>query len=257
MRDNSSAVKKGELSYWEIRAPKARRDFIIKKIAIAIIATLNFSVLAAALYLILTYCPISTQAMIASPFIVGVVAALTYLKFPTCGVSTLNYTQYSNPATILGKIVTYIFFGPYMYAVKRCDWTLYHDLETAHLIADYLKNKSFEVLADKYGKHFRNFAKYGMIPPENEKELINLYNSYAPVKKELERFKQKGLESNSRFQAVTKEKNSIEKRWLDLQKTIEKQIFLPEIPKRDFSSPITILSLNVVDYLSAPPFETV
>jgi hypothetical protein len=250
-------IRRGELptNYWELNAPKSQRDLMIKKLAIAIIAALNLAVLAGALYFIITYCPMPTEALLVSPFIVGILGALAYLKFPTCGINSLNYSQYSNPATIAGKTLTYIFFGPYMYAAKKCDWTVYHDPRVANKIAKDLETKSFEYLAKEYGKHFANFAEYGMIHPEFKQELLNLYHNYKPIKKALKYYESKGLEWHSRVETLTVRKNGIESRWEVLREKIMLRLVFPEIPEPDFSSPVTGYSIKLEEFFNNPPFE--
>lgn len=250
-------VRRGELptNYWELNAPKSQRDLIIKKLAIAIIAALNLAVLAGALYFIITYCPMPTEALLVSPFIVGILGALAYLKFPTCGINSMNYSQYSNPATIAGKTLTYIFFGPYMFAAKKCDWTAYHDPCVANKIAKDLETKPFEYLAKEYGKHFANFSEYGMIPPQFKQDLVNLYSNYRPIKKALKYYKSKGLEWLPRVETLTNRKNKIEKDWEVLRERILPYLVFPEIPEQDFGNPVTGYRIKLEEFFNNPPFE--
>lgn len=253
----SFRIEKSNLpaNYWELNIPKNQRDLIIKKIAVGLIGALNLAMLGGAVYFIITYCPISTQALLISPFIVGVLGALAYLKFPTCGINSMNYTQYSNPAVILGKVITYVFFGPYMYASKKCDWTAYHDPIVANKIAHDLDTNSFESLAEEYGKHFDNFAKYGMIPPEYKDALLNLYQEYKPAKNELQYYEKKNLLWHEEAVRLAELKENIENRWKDLRESIRPHLYFPVIPKHNFRSRFTPIRLKIYDFFLSPPFE--
>src|SRR5690625_3966827 len=102
MKSNNTTINNFPIeNRWKQNASKSRRDLIIKKIAIILIATFNLAALGAALYVIISYCPIPTQTLLVSPFIVGVLSALAYLRFPTCGINAVNYTQYTNLTTLL------------------------------------------------------------------------------------------------------------------------------------------------------------
>jgi len=249
-------VRNNDLStnYWELNAPDSRRDLIIKKVVVGLIALINFAALGAALYFIIAYCPISTQALLISPFIVGVLGALVYLKFPTLGINSMNYSQYSNPAIMLGKGITYLFFGPYMYATKKCDWTPYHDPHVANKIANAINTNSFEDLAKEYGKHFDNFAKYGMIPPEHKEELLAIHAAYKPIRKALKYYEKKDLKWHERVVNLNSEKAGIERRWENLRREIRPHLHFPPIPEYDFNGRLTPTCLRMQDVIWQEPF---
>jgi hypothetical protein len=253
----SIIYEKRELSptYWEINSPKSKRDLIIKKIAITLIAIINLAALGAIFYLIVSYCPISTQALLISPFIVGVLGTLVTLKFPTFGINSMNYTQYSNPSTILGKIITYFFFGPYMYATKKCDWNVYHDPHTANLISNDLATASYEEIDKKYSKHFNNFAKYGIIPPEFKKDLNSLSKEYKPIKTALKFYHKKNLGWHEKISDLNDQKEMIEQKWAVLRDKIHPYLSFPKLPEKDFGDSFTKWGTKIEDTFYKPPFQ--
>jgi len=229
--------------YWKHCAPKAQRDLVIKKIAVALIALINFGALGVALFCCISYLPVPTQALLASPFIVGVLASLTYLKFPTLGIDSWNYTSFLNPGNMIGRGLTYLFFGPLMFAIQRIDWTAYHDPVCANKISKDLENNSFEKIAHEYGKHFSNLFKYGFIDKKHASELKNLYCDYKPIQYELNFWKKEHLEDCEEAKQALEQKEVFESRWLKLKETI--QFPYPKKPKYQFSSKSTKIKLKL------------
>lgn len=238
-----------------IHSPIAKRDLTIKKIVVALIALLNFAVLGFVLYAIISYCSVPTQALLISPFIVGVLGALAYLDFPTLGINTMNYTQYSNPAAILGKILTYVFFGPYIYAVKKCDWTAYHDPAVAQRVAHQIaseEEKAFEKLAQAHGEHFDNFVRYGIIQEEFRQRFTNLFQEYKPLQKEYEYYKKRGLLWHERVTEINLQKTQIERRWAEIRQEVADTLYYPPLEQYDFTSRWTTIRLAIHDFFRDP-----
>jgi len=232
------------LTQWELKTFNAQRDLIIKKVVIALIALLNFVALGTVLYFIISYCPVPTQAILVSPFIVGVLAALAYLKFPTFGVSSVNYSNYLNPTSLIGRGLAYLFFGPLMYAISKLDWTPYHDPIRANKISKNLEELPFYKLAEEYGLHFDNLIKYGFIPEKNEEELIALYEEYLPIKKEIDFWKEEGLEECAESKEAQEKKERLEEKWLDLKNKFDFSFPHPPKPILDFSKRTTDIKLK-------------
>lgn len=233
----------------------SKRDLLIKKIVVTLIALLNFAALGFALYAIIAYCNILTQALLISPFIVGVLGALKHLDFPTLGITSSNYTQYTNPATILGKILTYIFFGPYFYAAKKCDWTAYHDSDVAQKLAHQISrrdDKAFERLAKLHGEHFDNFARYGIIPETFRDHFINLFKWYRPLQKEYEHYEKRGLAWHERAEQIKIEKQHIEAQWIDIRNQVAPSLYYPPLDDYDFTSRLTLIRVAIADFFKDP-----
>ncbi len=93
MNEINIEVRSDIRSNWELKSPKAQRDLVIKKIAIAIILIINLGGIAFGLYHLTLHYTIPTQALIVSPFIVGVLGAIAYLKIPSFGITKSNYTH--------------------------------------------------------------------------------------------------------------------------------------------------------------------
>jgi hypothetical protein len=165
---------------WLERSTISARDLVLKKIAISIIALLNFAAVGTGVYYLVAYIPIPAQALLVSPFIVGVLGALANIKFPTLGISSHNYTSYVNPLGLLGRVTGYLFFGPLMYVANRTDWTPYHDPIYANTLSTNLEEASFADIADNYGRHFSNLTRYGFIDERYKQKLKRLYKSYKP-----------------------------------------------------------------------------
>lgn len=236
------------LTHWEAQSPTSATDLLVKKIAVAAIAMLNLAALGAALYFIISYCPVPTEALIVSPFIVGVLGALAYMKFPTCGISSMNYTGYVNPVQLLGKAMAYLFFGPLMYAVKHLDWTPYHDHVRANRISQDLTELPFAEVADQYGKHFDNLIKYGFIHEGHAEELKTLYEQYKPTKKAIAFWKQEGLEKSQQSAQAKAKLDTIEEKWRDLKRTSNYAFPTPDMPDYDFAQSSTRVELWMRKY---------
>lgn len=231
------------LTKWETQAPVSAQDLILKKIAVALIALINLAALGTALYFIISYCPVPSTALLASPFIVGVLGALAYMNFPTCGVSSKNYTDYFNPLALLGKGMAYLFFGPLMYAVKHIDWTPYHDPICAHRISTDLQELSFDQVADKYGENFSNLIYYGFIHEDQSQELQALYEEYQPVKKAIDFWKQEKMEKSEPYIQAQAKLASIEGKWSVIKQNIKFPFPTPQLPDYDFTQTSTQVEL--------------
>ena len=229
---------------WELSAPKSKIDLLIKKIAISIIALANFAMIGAVLYYIIMYCPIPTQALLVSPFIAGTLAALAYLKFPTLGVRSENYSSYLNPTYLVGKIVTYILFGPLTYAIETTDLTAYHDPIEANKISRDLEELSFDQIADQYV--FDNLIKYGFIQESKKGDVLDLRQKYAAQKKALAFWKQADKEGREVLD-IQNQVKAIDDEWQDLKNTFE-PFPHPKNPSYDFSSPLTPIRIKARHY---------
>jgi hypothetical protein len=245
-------------NHWELNAPEAKRDLVIKRIAVTLIALINFGLLGLALYYIISYCPFPSQALLISPFIVGVLTALAYLKFPTFGINHLNYTAYLNPSTLIGKGMAYLFFGPFMYAIHHVDWTPYHDPIYANKISKDLEEKSFKNIAEDYGRHFSNLVKYGFIHKKYLSELMALYQEYKPIKREINFWTSEKLEDCEEAKKALKREEVIEKHWKALKNSFEYAFPHPEKPIYNFSSQITQVQLKMRSTCCfGPPTEAI
>ncbi|MFC2049531.1 hypothetical protein ACFLR2_02515 [Chlamydiota bacterium] len=236
-------------THWEAQAPRSATDLAVKKIAVALIALVNIAALGIALYYIVSYCPIPSKALLASPFVVGVLGALAYLNFPTCGISSMNYTNYVNPATLVGKGLAYLFFGPLMYSVNHIDWTPYHDRIRANRISLDLETLPFDEVADKYGKNFGNLVKYGFINETHEQELKELYEAYKPVKEATAFWKQEGMETCEQAKMVQDKRTKLQTRWDTFKKGTKYNFPKPDMPEYDFEKPSTRWALFVRKHL--------
>ncbi len=176
-KTNSETLK----TLWEQKAPKCQRDLIFKKIAITIIALANLAGIALLFTHVCMNYPIPTQALLVSPIIVGILGALSYLKIPTFGINTLNYTHYSNPVLMASRAVTYAVFGPVVLMVRWLDWTNYRDPFVAKQIRNDFETRDCEEVLATYGPRARNLGRYGLLSPELAKEFQSLYTKAKPV----------------------------------------------------------------------------
>lgn len=225
---------------WEATRSAAKRQLVLKKVALAAIALVNLAILGASVYAVLHWCPVSsritTTAMISSPFIVGILAALTHLKFPTYGITRGNYSEYSNPAHMAGKVLAYIFFAPLMLAVRHSDWTAYHDPEVVERISLDLEEKSFADISKSYGAHFENMAHFGVLPEENLGQLTLLHEVAKVNRRALAHYEKKGLLKSSRAEFYKTAAERIEENWQKLhQKRVISHLPHPALPERDFT----------------------
>lgn len=177
---------RGSPELWKAKRSLAKRDFAIRKICITLLLAINLAALGGALYAVISYCPFSSEAIIITPFIVGVVGALAYLKLPRFGVDKFNYKNLTNPAVQIGKALTFLFFGPFVLINDRLDDNAYFDAHVAQQISDGLSKWSFEQVSEEYGKHFKNLNKYGFIDEKTATGLIDLQKRWKPIKDAIE-----------------------------------------------------------------------
>ncbi len=244
-------------SRWEKLASNSSRDLILKKIAVVFVAIINLAMLGGAAYLVVSYCPLPTPQtiLIFSPFILGVLGALSYLKIPACKELSETYRTTSHPTTCIGKGLAYIFFGPLVYVIKQLDWTSYHDPIKANAISSDLKKLPFEQIADKYGKHFDNLVGYGFIDEDQKENLEELYEIYCTVKATRDFWKREGLEESKPAQKAGAKLAALRATWKSL-KTIFKAPFpTPPLPELDFSKTKTRIKAKIDYYLSTNPLE--
>lgn len=217
---------------WEMQLQRAKIDLTIKKIAIVVIALLNFAGLCAAAYYFMTYCPYKLKALIVSPIVIGVLGALSTLKVPTFGVKQSNITSYANPLHMIGKGLGYLFFGPFSFSVKHLDWTPYHDPTRANTISHDLSTKTFAELARDYGSRFGNLIKYGFINPKKSDALKTLYKTYKNLKREKDFWT---CEKQPERVAQTQKKiEQLEKKWAKIKKNWDHPTLAQ--PTYDFTS---------------------
>lgn len=235
---------------WNIKSAQAKRDLVIKTVALTLLALINLAVLGIALYLVVLYTPLPTNAVFASPFIVGALAALSYLKFPTCGITSMNYSSFLNPTYLVGKTIAYLFFGPLMYAIDRADWTPYHSPIQANKISGILQNDSFEVIAETFAPHYYNLVKYGFIPKKYGEDFLQLCQTYTINKRALNYWKEADSRSSEYRQAVQTVED-LNENWNKLKSQISVDSFPhPENPKIDFSKHCSMpLILSIRAYL--------
>ncbi len=238
---------------WELRAPDAKWDLVVKKVAVCAVAILNLAALGAVLYYIIAYTSVPSQALLISPFVVGVLIALANLKFPTFGLSARNYTDYLNPASMIGRGLAYLFFGPLVYTVERIDWTPYHDPFKANKISNDLEKLSFEKIADEYGENFDNLIAYGFLPFNEKEGFMELYELYEPLKKEIAFYKKEGLEECQESVEAKDAIKLLETKWGNLREKFLDQLPRPDMPKYNFSEFSTDVSLQVRDFCHNGP----
>jgi hypothetical protein len=243
-------------SLWESKGRNCHIDLTIKQLAIALITLLNFAALGVGFYYLVAYCTIPAQAMLISPFIVGVLAALANLKFPTFGISSGNYSNFLNPLALVGRVAAYVFFGPMMYILNKVDLTPYHDPIKANKVSQDLEELSFEKIADQYGPFFQNLIKYGFIHEKYEQKLQSLYETYVPIKEEILFWKNEGLENCVESKTATRKKLKVEKDWKALKESFEYAFPHPNKPKYDFSKTTTSVQLKYREYVFSRPLHT-
>ncbi len=248
---------------WQRCSHACIKDLIIKKFVISIIALLNLAALGTSFYYIIAYTSIPTQVVLVSPFIIGVLGALTYLKFPTCGISSGNYRWYVDPLALIGRALAYLFFGPLMYVSNnRIDLTPYHDPFKADDISNDLRKLPFDQLAETYGKHFSNLYIYGFVNRKTNLELKSLYKRYKPLKRSIT-FYQEGTPSTHmgclREKALAREKakvNKLVQEWQQFKKTNHIHFPHPKVHALDFSKFSTRVELKARSYCCfGTPFD--
>ena len=231
------------MTLWETQSPTCAIDLVLKKIAIVLIALINLTALGTALYYIISYCPIPSQAFVVSPFIVGVLGALAYIRFPTCGVSDKNYTNYTNPTTLIGKGLAYLFFAPLIFAVNHIDWTPYHDPICATRVSNDLKELPFDQITRKYGDNFNNLVRYGFIHEDNQAELHNLHEEYQPVKDAVDFWQQEKMEQSVIYAHAKVSQANIENKWESFKQGTAHPFPSPALPQYDFTQSSTRVTL--------------
>lgn len=222
---------------WEKASPKAQRELVIKKLAVGIVALANLAGIAALFTYITLHVPISTSPLVVSPFVVGVLGALTYLEFPTFGITKSNYKHFTNPATILARAVTTVVFGPVVLMIKWLDWTRYGDPYVAKQIKKDFASNDFDNLMTHYGPKAKNLQRYGYISLSQRKEMERLYKEAKP---HLET-KQFLTEENAQEDATSTqlELDKISQNWPTTKKQIETQLPSPLVTPPNFSKTST------------------
>lgn len=249
MIDYSSGISNHQIANerWAKKAPACLRDLILKKIALIITALLNFAALGTILYYTVTYCPVPAQAVLVSPYIVGVLGALTYVKFPTFGISYITYTNYSNPLSLMGRAITYLFFGPYMYLVERLDVTPYYDPFVADEVSNNLEKWPFDQIANTFGRHFSNLTHYDFIEEVHTDTLQELYEAYKPLR-DARLFYREGTAERIKTEA---EIGELGDKWNDLKQNF--RLPHPEKPPLNFSETSTKIWVKLRSYCCFPP----
>lgn len=240
------------LSAWEQKAPLAKREFIIRKIFINMLFLINLAGLSVALYFVISYCPIPAKAYVISPFVVGVIGAIAFLKLPTFGISRHNYHNITNPAVQLGKALALAFFTPCVLSNYFLDQTPYHDPHSANCILDELSNWTFSQISEKHGRHFNNLYRYGFIKEEDisKKDLEALRQELLPIEQEMH-YLEKKYESVlkqhhktdadqpewfKRYRTLKGQKKGVEAKWEDKKVRFIGHLPHPTVPKDDFSN---------------------
>lgn len=234
---------------YEKSVSKCTRDLVIKKMALSIIILLNVAALGAIFTYITLYCPIPERPLLISTFVVGVLGALVSLKVPTLGVTGGNYTQFTNPVSLLGRAATLILFGPVLLVIKKIDWTNYADPYVANQVSEELSRLSFKELSPLYGPRIENLKKYGFISQEKAQKLKDLHEHYQKHKKAHDLFLTHSKNflkeitddkaENLFLQNLDKTKESledIESDWLQLKHQIIPSLPRPETNIPDYGS---------------------
>jgi hypothetical protein len=233
------------LKNWEAKRGEATRDLVIKKIAVSLIAIINFAALGAAFYYICQYSPIPSQAFLISPFIVGVLAALANLKFPTLGIAPDNYTSFLSPVSLVGRGLAYLFFGPLMYSTRHSDWTPYHNPIWANKISEDLESLPFDKIAEGYGKHIHNLSKYGFLQPECAKTLQELFAKYESAKEASDFWKGVGLKEHAQSKKAKESIEELNRKWDEAKRAHNFTFPHPKLPELDFSKIATKAELQL------------
>jgi hypothetical protein len=253
--DSSISNKVEATKNWEANKSIATRDLVIKKIAFTAIAILNFAALGAALYFIIQYSPIPAEAFIVSPFIVGALAALSNLKFPTLGITPINYTSYLSPVGLAGRGLAYLFFGPLMYFTQGSDWTPYHDPIWAKKISEDLESLPFDQIAEGYGKHIHNLSKYGFLQPECAQTLQELFGQYQSAKEANTFWKGVGLKEHTQSKKAQSDIEELNKKWDEAKQNKNFAFPHPELPELDFSNRATRVKLQAFSICCSNPLD--
>lgn len=216
---------------WNIASKKCQRELVIKKIGIILIALANLALLAALFTYLTMRVPISASPLLASPFVVGGLGALSYLKIPTLGLSHKNYKEYSNPAILLARAVTFVFFAPVVGLSKWLDWTAYGDPYVSKRIADDFKEKTFEEILPHYGPLASNLYRYGYLSKKNSNQLKMLHLE-AKHHIETKKFLIEEKASETDLLSTNTALSQISQKWTSL-----KELIIPTLPSPHPSVP--------------------
>jgi len=231
---------------WSEKAKICGRDLVIKKIAITTIGLINLACLGTALYCLVAFTLVPAEAVIISPFIVGVLGVLAYLKFPSFGIASESYANLLDPFQAIAQTLTFISFGPLMLTIKVIDLTPYNDPFKADTISTTLEKENFETVYQTHGKHFKNLTKYGFVPPGNYKDFLNLKKEYITLKRALDFYKAELAEEDATRIRKEVEYGQFEQRWMELRARI--QFPHPEKPELDFSKLSTRVKLKLREF---------
>lgn len=230
---------------WQELSKTCSRDLALKKIGLALVIIINIGIIGAGLWGIIQYADLPADAFIASPYIAGALWGLVDLGLPTLGLDSMTIRQYSNPAMVISKGISYLFFGPTKLVINACDWRDYSNPALAKAIVLDLKNESFREIHEKYGDSFGSLAKYGIISKDDYEAIAPINGKYRKAKQIQDYYvhaseqvvqdsrKDERLIPKKTKEALLRERTS----WRDLQKGIQ----LPriEIPEMD---PNTVMS---------------
>jgi hypothetical protein len=247
----NNATNNSTPTRWQQQQNVARRDFWAKNISAYALLLFNVFVLGGALYCIIQYCPLPTEALLASPFIGGVLVALVYLKVPTCGIKSGNYKNLVNPTHMLGLVSACLFFAPLMYALKCIDLTPYHDPITANLISDDISKEPLANIASSYGRHATHLVKYGFIPPDKREPFSTLCKQHEKASGAQQFWEQKKRQNSVQATKVQDKIKELQNEWATLQNSIKDNLPFPDEP--DYES--TSLSSRVERYLFSLSFH--
>lgn len=177
-----SGVNLNSNQKYENLISSAQRDLIIKKIAFAIITTINFAIVLGAFAYVVYEVSLPTKPLLVASFVLGLVGA----GFALIGKNVK--IQGSSPTSIASSILNRIFFGPTVYLYNKIDWTPYHDPMVANGIYEEIKHFTFEEFEAKYGLNFGNLVKYGFIDQRYRVEIKGNIKKYQKLKETLSEF---------------------------------------------------------------------
>lgn len=245
-----------EIERNKINVYKARLELLAKRIFLFVSILLQACVLAGVLAVVLLYCPIPHEALLISPFIAGILTALALLHVPTFNISAFSYHYYTNPTSLLGNILTLIFFGPLIYLKAKTDWTNYGDPIIANGIHEDLTNESFEKIYLSYKSRFSNLKRYGYITQDQYLRIrdINIvYKDLFAAKKifdqpfdETKKLDETDTPFGRQYRYLTEEIARLEKRWEGIQEELKES--LPQPPAPDLTKPFNRLTYQIHRY---------
>lgn len=164
---------------WLNASDTCERDVMIKKMAVAILFLMNISALGYTFYYISCCYSIASEALVVTPFITGILAALMLLKLPTCGVTGDNYKNLTNPVLILGHIIATCLFFPVVLLKNYLDFNNYSDPYVVHKVRRDLLEQPFSFVLENYSGKIANLGKYGLLQEELVEEFTNLCITYS------------------------------------------------------------------------------